>query len=373
MINALVLFQLKHASQNRSALVDHVQFLSHAPERVRAAYVNLADDQPFDPRWRSFDVVVLHGTVLDRQSLAARVAAGGSFSGLTGMPGIVIAMPDAETDHAHVLDSVLASAGAHIIVTNHDLSTRALLYPRMHSRAYFIDALPAYVNPARVAQARAMYRPLAQREIDVLYRGRELPFDSGRLGQCRTRMVQALEPLLVDAGYSTDISLRANDLAQGDAWLDLLGRARVALGTERGSSVLDRRGEIGAHVRALRAEDSALTFDAVDVAMEGELSRHHIASIAPRQLEAVITRTAQLLIEGQYSGVLTPWTHYIPLKADLSNLSEVMAALADTPQLEQMVERAYADIVESRRYSYGTFTTQLLDVVDLFRSLRAAA
>lgn len=186
-------------------------------------------------------------------------------------------------------------------------------------------------------------------------------------------MVGALAPQLRAAGYTTDISLNAQDALLGDAWLDFLGRARVVLGTERGSSVIDRRGEIGSHVRALLGDDPTLTFEVADEAMEGELSRYQMASIAPRHLEAITTRTVQLLVEGSYSGVLDAWKHYIPLRADHSNIAEVMDALTNDSLLEGIAERAYADVVDSGKYSYAAFATQLLDVVELFRSLRSAA
>ena len=41
-------------------------------------------------------------------------------------------------------------------------------------------------------------------------------------------------------------------------------------------------------------------------------------AISPRHLEAVVTKTAQVLVEGSYSGVLEPERHYIPVRRDFS-------------------------------------------------------
>ncbi|MBT8506740.1 hypothetical protein B1F79_04690 [Coxiella-like endosymbiont of Rhipicephalus sanguineus] len=45
--------------------------------------------------------------------------------------------------------------------------------------------------------------------------------------------------------------------------------------------------------------------------------------ISPRHFEAVATKTLQILYEGEYSNILKPWVHYVPLKKDYSNFDEV--------------------------------------------------
>lgn len=66
-------------------------------------------------------------------------------------------------------------------------------------------------------------------------------------------------------------------------------------------------------------------------------------------------KTGLVLFEGEYSGVVRPWEHFIPLKKDFSNVNEVLAAISDLPRLEAMIERAYADVIASGRYHFRTF------------------
>src|SRR5205823_2870457 len=62
-----------------------------------------------------------------------------------------------------------------------------------------------------------------------------------------------------------------------------------------------------------------------------------------------------VLFEGRYSDVLTPWTHYLPLKKDFSNAREILAQLRDDAFVERLTARAYDDIVASGKYSYASF------------------
>jgi hypothetical protein len=86
--------------------------------------------------------------------------------------------------------------------------------------------------------------------------------------------------------------------------------------------------------------------------------------ISPRMFEAIALKTALVLFEGKYSGVLRPGEHYIPLKKDFSNVEDVLRQLDDVSGLEEITERAYNDIVRSGRYSYRTFVASVDDRLD---------
>ena len=83
--------------------------------------------------------------------------------------------------------------------------------------------------------------------------------------------------------------------------------------------------------------------------------------ISPRHLEACLTRTGQILVEGEYNGILKPDLHYIPLKADFSNLQEVFDRIQDEPARLEMVECAYRDIVATGRYTYRGMVNTVLE------------
>ena len=59
-----------------------------------------------------------------------------------------------------------------------------------------------------------------------------------------------------------------------------------------------------------------------------------------------------MLVEGSYNGILEPGRHFIELRADLSNLDEVLDSLGDEARRQRIVEAAYRDVVASGRYTY---------------------
>ena len=86
--------------------------------------------------------------------------------------------------------------------------------------------------------------------------------------------------------------------------------------------------------------------------------------ISPRCFEAAALRTAMVLFEGEYSGVLEPWRHYLPLKKDFSNFEEVLAALRDDAGLQRLVDRTFEEVASNPKHSYQTFVQQFDEVIE---------
>ena len=77
--------------------------------------------------------------------------------------------------------------------------------------------------------------------------------------------------------------------------------------------------------------------------------------ISPRHFEAAATGTLQLMFPGDYSGVFEAGRHYIALKRDYSNLSDVMAIVNDETKRKTITERAYEEIICNSDFWIETF------------------
>jgi len=205
--------------------------------------------------------------------------------------------------------------------------------------------------------------PQAERRTDIVYRARHLPYWYGSHGQLKHAIGDIVAERAPAHGLSCDISTRAQETILGDAWLEFLGSARATVGAESGSSVFDRRGEVRDRVVELLQSDPDLSFDAVSARMPAGWDHYRFFAISPRHLEAVATKTAQILLEGRYSGVLEPDRHYIPLRRDFSNLDEALESAREPAVLDRIAEQAYEDIYLSGRFSFTKLTALLEDVL----------
>jgi hypothetical protein len=75
------------------------------------------------------------------------------------------------------------------------------------------------------------------------------------------------------------------------------------------------------------------------------------------------------MYEGEYSGRMQPWRHYVPLKKDHSNHAEVVAVLKDPMRASEMVETAYREVACNQRNTFRAFVFQFDEVIaKAFRS-----
>ena len=50
--------------------------------------------------------------------------------------------------------------------------------------------------------------------------------------------------------------------------------------------------------------------------------------------------------------MIEPWIHFIPLKKDYSNIEEVLTLVQDDSYLQELVNRAYDDVMDNPEYQY---------------------
>ena len=219
-----------------------------------------------------------------------------------------------------------------------------------------VTTLPGYVPEELVGRTTP---PLADRPIDVGYRGRRIPYWLGRLAYEKLAIGDGFVERAPAYGLRVDISSKERDRIYAEPWNRFLSSCRATLGTESGASIADFDGSVEQAVKEYLARHADASFEEVEEAVlapyEGNVV---INTVSPRVFEAAALRTAMVLFPGEYSGTVEPWTHYLPLEKDFSNMGEVAERLRDTAGVEAMVERAHADLVASGRYSLESFVAE---------------
>lgn len=220
----------------------------------------------------------------------------------------------------------------------------------------FHPVLTGYVDDSVVRKTAKLAGRHRTRTIDIGYRSWSTGPWLGRHGMLKQQVGEAFLGHQAARGLRMDISSERSDALFGDRWLEFLLDCKYTIGVEGGSSVFDRDGSIarGCH-EYLEAHPSA-SFEAVESAcfpgMDGQFAYR---LIGPRHLEAAMTQTCQVLVRGDYSGVLSPSEHYIALDSDFGNLDAVLEVIREDASRADMVERAYNDVIASGRYSYRAF------------------
>lgn len=346
-----------HGGGMRYAVERHLRALARGPHET--VFLNGFWEVPRGVRALRFDAVVLHTLFLGLRWSEDFEAERRRFAWIRDAAPVKIAIPQDEYDHAEVLDEWLDELGVDVVLTNFEGDELRTLYPRLAGRARFRRVLTGYIDEEVAERCAAVPLPLEDRPYDVVYRGTRLPYWFGSHSQLKHRVAEAAEQAARELGLATDISTRIEDTIYGERWLEFLMSGRGVVGSESGTSVLDARGEIQARVKAMLADEPLLTFEEVDARMPAGWDAYAFFAISPRHLEAVVTKTCQVLVEGAYNGVLVANRHYLPLARDFSNAREVLARLRDLDLVRELTERAYEEVYLRGSYTYDEFAAQL--------------
>ncbi len=359
----LVLYWHPKGQELRAAIKHHLRALEYAAIKHEVVYFNAFDGAPRWLRHASFDAVIFHTTFLCVRWSHLFYTWKWELRWLADLESLKIALPQDEYDHSEILDEWLFELGVTDIFSNFDESKRLVLYPLMGRRARFHKCFTGYVDESLARAYEETMAPLGQRPNDIVYRATMLPFWFGSHGQLKTRIAAAVGGRARAFGLKPDISTRVEDTIVGDRWFEFLMSGRTTIGCESGSSVLDRRGEMRARIQRILREQSEATVEEVGRRMPRGWDDYEFFAISPRHFEAVITGTCQVLVEGEYEGVLQAGRHYIPLKRDLSNVDEVLEQILDRDLVEETARNAYEDIYRSGKYTYRRLAHEIEKVL----------
>ncbi|MBX7066615.1 MAG: hypothetical protein K1X28_05240 [Parachlamydiales bacterium] len=333
-----------------STINDHINALMDSRHNVFAIHCRekIPDFVHFD--W--FDVVIIHYTIIVSSCNYLPLETSERIKKFNGLKACFI-----QDEYRFVNKTVdaLKNLGIHVLFTCVRLDEIEKVYPRSAlPDLRTVSVLTGYV-PEKLKTAKVL--SYEDREIDVSYRGRALPFWLGELGQEKINIAKKFKRDAESWGLKVDIDYREEARIYHEAWIKFLINSKACLGVESGASVFDFSGEVERNVCRHLQQNPDDTFENVKnlyfVDLEGKIK---LNQISPRCFEAACLRTLMILYEGEYSGILIPWRHYVPLKKDHSNMKEVISVIRNKKRAKSIISKAYQEVALNPAFSYSSLT-----------------
>ena len=324
--------------------------------KARCWYLNIGIRRA--PWWLPrvpFDAVIFHNTFLfDRVNppLLARHLRRLSRLGDVGRHRV--ALPQDEYVRSRALVSLIEQLGIDHVFSVAPESEWDTLYDGVdRDRTSISRVLTGYLAPATLERIEAIVQAQGERRTSIGYRAAWVPPALGRHGLLKTEIAERVSQAAAGRGLSFDIATGAAATIRGDDWYRFLADCKYTLGVEGGASVHDPDGDLqDATIRYL-ADHPGASFEEVEAnCFPGADGGIAYFALSPRHLEACATRTAQVLVEGSYNGILRPGEHYIELRRDFSNLDEVLDLIESDRDRDRLTEAAYREVVASGEYTY---------------------
>lgn len=347
---------------------DHIAALEQYSQH-RWRRLSMLGDIPARLDLNRFDVVVVHYSLVASDDAFISPAARRRIATSSALKALFI-----QDEYRHVERSIAAFAalGVDLLFTCVPDAEIEKVYPAARlPKTRKVSVLTGYVNEELAGRSVPSYE---ERTIDVGYRSRRVPAWLGDLGQEKWQIgIRFLEDA-ADHGLVCDIKYREEERLYGEQWIDFVTSCKAMLGVESGASVFDFSGEIQRCVEADQLRDPSVTYT--------ELRQRHFASeegkvrlnqISPRCFEAAALRTLMVLYPGEYSGILMPWRHYVPLAKDHSNMAEVVSVIRDPERAKQIIDRAYREIACNPAHSFANSVRRFDEEVSRATAGRAPA
>lgn len=309
-------------------------------------------------RKQKYHVVIFHNTFLSKRADdAAFERLKSLYSEIIHWGAIKVVLPQDEFFKTDPLNRFINEFGVRYVFSVSPATEWTKIYSGVdREKVEFKEVLTGYLDKATIKRIDTIVQQKKERSIDIGYRAWQAPQWLGRHGFLKTQIADVFKEVGAENGFSCDISTRDQDTLYGDEWFRFLASCRFTIGVEGGASVLDRDGSLKLATEAYVREHPDAGFDEIEAnCFPGEDGYLSLFAISPRHFEAVAARTCQVLIEGYYSGVLKPDIHYIEVKSDFSNLSDVVSKMKDDAYVDRITKQAYLDIIASNRYSYASF------------------
>lgn len=305
-----------------------------------------------------FDVVVWHSTALGLRWFPVGLAPLRPLADLLAtQPLLRVALPQDDYMLSAPLCAWMREANIERLLTPVGAEAARLAYGASEDNPWTVDrVLTHYLTPRDIVRVQKHARPWHERDWDISYRAWAARPWVGDFGQLKIRIADAARRVADELGLKANISTAPRDTLVGDAWLALLGNSRAVVGVEGGSSIHDPDGQISRDVEAAIAANPQLDYAALRATALAAYDQEVVfRALSPRHLEAAMMRTAQILVRGEYSGVLEAGVHYIPIAEDFTDLPEALAHLSDPAVMEPMIARAYTDLIASGRFGWDVF------------------
>lgn len=351
-----------------ATVLRHIEALTEL-SRHRVLPLIMLGDLPRNLDLDRFDVIVIHYSLVACSDTYISSEARGRVAASSAAKAVFI-----QDEYRHVDRSIAAfqALGVNVLFTCVPETEIEKVYPAARLPGMRkVNVLTGYVDERLVRRGVPAY---GQRAVDVGYRSRRVPAWLGDLGQEKWRIGIRFKADAAEYGLTCDISYREEERIYGEQWIDFVTRCKAMLGVESGASVFDFTGEIQRRVEADLLRNPGLAYSVLrERHFAAEDGRIHLNQISPRCFEAAALRTLMVLYPGDYSGVLVPWRHYVPLAKDHSNMSEVATIIRDPARSKAIIDLAYREVACNPAYGFVAFVQRFDEEMSRAAATRAPA
>jgi hypothetical protein len=278
-----------------------------------------------------FDAIIIMSTFMDKvtsKGLSSRWIKQYDF--IKYFAGIKIVFPQDDYWFSEIRDKFYVDYGidrVHPVCPKE--SWQELIPKYIQSGGNVKQGYTTYITP-RLRDLQLLEKPYDERKNHVVYRAKKIPTAPNRFGYIKGVLGDCFLGKVDSLNFSFDISTNPKDLIHGEKWHQFIANSKAILGSNSGSSVRLRNKEVFQRLRDYQLKHTEKTGDEVEEAVFAPNDREkEYTAISPRNIEAAMLGTLQILVKGPYGHILRPNIDYVALLEDCGNANSLMEIVED--------------------------------------------
>lgn len=191
---------------------------------------------------------------------------------------------------------------------------------------------------------------LQSRPIDIGGRSYDYPWFLG--DRDRYNMFQFFSNLKSEC-LVLDLSQDPRQRFERTGWAHFLNSCKGTIGTEAGTSYLEKDGHTRHAVMDYLKQHPSATFEEIYQKFFAKYKNPVLGKIiSSRHFDAIGTKTCQIMFPGRFNDILIADEHYIALKRDFSNIQDVLERFKDVTYRQNMVDRTYEYVLDCHTHKH---------------------
>ena len=366
-MKGLIIYSLRRL-RTRKTLIEHLYSFKKYSS-INLNYLNVKNKIPFWINKKEYDFILLHYSFLGNERfLEDEEKWKMKTKEIKNFRAIKVAIPQDECQYSQRLFNLFKDANVDLICTlfTRDIEIREVYLKSVEYKPKIIKVFAGYIDNDFLIKVKEV-PPLSKRKYDFSYRVRSLNENNGKHAYFKTLLPLKLKKILDDKGFRNDFEYADDDKnvlktnpKLGDSWFKFLLKTKYMLGSESGASLLDENGSILKKVTEYKKKNPNALFDEVENNCFKNMDYNvHYFMMGPKNLEAILCKTLQVLLEGDYNKMIKPFKHFIELKKDFSNIGEITNKLRDLNFCQKFVDEAKDDILKNPLLFYDNFVQKI--------------
>ncbi len=308
-----------------------------------------------------YDAIILNSTFIDLLSTPQGYKkVNTDYAFLKNNPAYTVALPQDDYWCSEIRDKWFTDCKINRVHPVISKEHWKLFYPRFSSSGGRMAlGYTGYITP-QLRRRTTDPKEYASRKTDVIYRSKKIPLFPNKIGNLKGSIGDIFIKAVSGESLVLDISTNAKDKIQGPAWYDFIENSKATLGSNSGSSLHVRNHQVIHRIRNYMLKNPGHCYEDIETAcfLQDDAGCEFTA-ISPRNLEAGLLRTLQILVPGPYSDILLPGQHYIPLAEDCSNIEKVLEILRNDRKAEIITNNCRETLLSFQPLQVESFVEQI--------------